>query len=53
MVFAGPRLDVLVITSATDGLDAAARSAAPNSGRLFTAEVGVAGRLTPYWNPVL
>jgi sugar lactone lactonase YvrE len=52
VAFAGPRLDVLVITSATEGLDAPALADAPNSGRLFTAEVGVTGRPTPYWKPV-
>jgi sugar lactone lactonase YvrE len=52
VAFAGPRLDVLVITSATDELDSAALTAAPNSGRLFTAQVGVTGLLTPYWKPV-
>ena len=53
VAFAGPALDVLVITSATDGLDAVALADAPDSGRLFTADVGVSGRPTPYWNPVL
>jgi sugar lactone lactonase YvrE len=53
VAFAGPRLDVLVITSATDGLDGPARSAAPDSGRLCTAKTGAVGRPTPYWNPVL
>jgi sugar lactone lactonase YvrE len=52
VAFAGPALDVLVITSATDGLDAKALAEAPDSGRLFTADVGVTGRATPYWNPV-
>jgi sugar lactone lactonase YvrE len=52
VAFAGPALDVLVITSATDGLDAAALADAPDSGRIFTADVGVTGRATPYWNPV-
>jgi sugar lactone lactonase YvrE len=51
--FAGPALDVLVITTATDGLDGPELTAAPDSGRLFTADVGVTGRATPYWNPVL
>lgn len=53
VAFAGPALDVLVITSATDGLDPVALADAPDSGRLFTARVGVSGRPTPYWNPVL
>jgi sugar lactone lactonase YvrE len=52
VAFAGPALDVLVITTATDELGPAELAAAPDSGRLFTAEVGVTGRLTPYWEPV-
>lgn len=52
VAFAGPRLDVLVITTATEGLDPTELAEAPNSGRLFTAEVGVTGRPTPYWKPV-
>jgi sugar lactone lactonase YvrE len=51
--FAGPALDVLVITSATDGLGPADLADAPDSGRLFTAEVGVRGPATPYWEIVL
>lgn len=53
VAFAGPALDVLVITTATDGLDGPELTAAPDSGRLLTADVGVSGRATPYWNPVL
>ncbi|MCK2218734.1 SMP-30/gluconolactonase/LRE family protein [Actinomadura sp. ATCC 31491] len=46
-VFAGPDLDVLVITTATQDLP----DPGPGDGRLFTAEVGVRGLPTPYWNP--
>jgi sugar lactone lactonase YvrE len=53
VAFAGPALDVLVITSATDGLDRAALAGAPDSGRLCTVRTGAVGRPTPYWNPVL
>jgi sugar lactone lactonase YvrE len=50
VAFAGPDLDVLVITSATQGLSPAQF---PASGHVFTARVGTAGLLTPYWNPAL
>ncbi|WP_433292100.1 SMP-30/gluconolactonase/LRE family protein [Actinoplanes sp. CA-030573] len=49
VAFAGPQLDVLVITTATDGLDAPAE----HDGRIFTTAVETAGLLTPYWNPAL
>jgi sugar lactone lactonase YvrE len=42
--FAGPGLDILVITTATPGNS-------PLSGRLFTARPGVTGLPVPYWNP--
>jgi sugar lactone lactonase YvrE len=42
--FAGPDLDILVITTATTAAD-------PDSGRLFTARVGTAGLPTAYWKP--
>jgi sugar lactone lactonase YvrE len=45
--FAGPDLDVLVITTVTIGLS----DPGPDDGRLFTARVGVRGLPTPYWNP--
>ncbi|MEU5217011.1 SMP-30/gluconolactonase/LRE family protein [Streptomyces sp. NPDC020807] len=41
--FAGPDLDVLVITTATAGLDAAARRAQPDAGRLFACRPGATG----------
>ncbi len=46
-VFAGPELDTLVITSATQDL----AEPGPLDGRLFTTKVGVRGLPTPYWNP--
>jgi sugar lactone lactonase YvrE len=52
VAFAGPALDVLVITTATEGLRPEELAEFPDSGRLFTADVGVRGRTTPYWNPV-
>ena len=53
VAFAGPALDVLVITTATEGLRPEELAEFPDSGRLFTADVGVRGRATPYWIPVL
>ncbi|WP_433381505.1 SMP-30/gluconolactonase/LRE family protein [Actinoplanes sp. CA-142083] len=41
--------DLLVITSATQGLDTVGSS----DGRVLTARVDTAGLPTPYWNPVL
>jgi sugar lactone lactonase YvrE len=49
VAFAGPDLDVLVITTATEELSAADLARHPGSGRLFTARVGVTGLRTPYW----
>ena len=49
VAFAGPGLDILVITSATEGLD----PVPPNAGRIFTCRVHTAGLPTPYWNPAL
>ena len=47
VAFAGPELDVLVITSATEGLE----PVPPNAGRLYTCRVDAAGPPPPYWNP--
>lgn len=49
--FAGPGLDTLVITTATEGMSAEDLTRHPASGRLFTAEVGTTGLRTPYWIP--
>ncbi|HUR01036.1 MAG TPA: SMP-30/gluconolactonase/LRE family protein [Nonomuraea sp.] len=46
-VFAGPDLDTLVITTAIQDLT----EPGPEDGRLCTANVGVRGLPTPYWNP--
>lgn len=51
VAFAGPALDVLVITTATEDLSAAQRAAHPDSGRLFTAHVGATGLPSSYWVP--
>ncbi|MGN9845442.1 SMP-30/gluconolactonase/LRE family protein [Nonomuraea sp. H19] len=50
--FAGPDLDVLVITTSTLGLAEQDLAAHPDSGRLFTARVGVRGLPSPYWAPL-
>ncbi|MBD3943896.1 SMP-30/gluconolactonase/LRE family protein [Microbacterium sp. NEAU-LLC] len=42
-VFAGPELDTLVVTTATEHLTQAQRDAHPLSGRVFTARPGVRG----------
>lgn len=47
--FAGPDLDVLVITTARQGLSPDDLARHPHSGRLFTARVGAVGTVTPYW----
>lgn len=49
VAFAGPELDVLVITTATEKLTEAQREAFPRSGCLFTARVGVRGLPGTYW----
>ncbi|WP_328941279.1 SMP-30/gluconolactonase/LRE family protein [Streptomyces sp. NBC_00250] len=41
--FAGPDLDVLVITTATEGLDEDRRRAEPDAGRLFVCRPGARG----------
>ncbi|MER8037903.1 SMP-30/gluconolactonase/LRE family protein [Streptomyces hydrogenans] len=47
--FAGPDLDVLVITTATHGLPGDRRRAEPDAGRLFVCRPGVTGLpATPY-----
>jgi sugar lactone lactonase YvrE len=49
VAFVGPGRDTLLITTATDQLSAAQLDAAPLSGRLFLAHVGVAGLPVPAW----
>lgn len=53
VAFAGPDLDVLVITTAIQDLAPEDLAKHPNSGRLFTARVDAVGLPSPYWNPSL
>ena len=48
-VFAGPDLDTLVITTATEGLSPEQRERYPLSGRLFTLTPGVQGNQPYLW----
>ncbi|MEV7608595.1 SMP-30/gluconolactonase/LRE family protein [Microbacterium sp. NPDC089320] len=48
--FAGDDLDVLVITTATEGMTAEQRASHPLAGRLFTARPGVRGLPAHHWN---
>ncbi len=50
VAFAGPELDTLLITTATDQLSAAQLDAFPLSGRLFTARVGAVGLPVTPWS---
>ncbi len=52
VAFAGPDLDVLVITTGSSQLTPEQARDHPDSGRLFTAHVGVAGAPVPGWDPV-
>ncbi len=49
--FAGPNLRTLVITTATQKLSAEELAQFPLSGRVFLADVGVAGAPVAYWEP--
>ena len=49
VVFAGPLLDTLVITTASDELTPEQLDAHPLSGRLFTLVPGVTGHPQPLW----
>jgi sugar lactone lactonase YvrE len=51
VAFAGPDMDVLVITTATEDLSPADLARHPDSGRIFAARPGVRGLPTPYWVP--
>jgi sugar lactone lactonase YvrE len=48
--FAGPRLDILVISTAADGLSPDELAAHPDSGALFVADVGVSGLPATAWS---
>jgi sugar lactone lactonase YvrE len=50
VAFAGPDLDLLVITTASEQLSDEQRARYPDSGRLFSCRVGVAGAPVPYWS---
>ncbi|GGW09720.1 calcium-binding protein [Streptomyces narbonensis] len=47
--FAGPARDVLVITTATEGLDEEQRRTEPDAGRLFVCRPGATGLPTPLY----
>ena len=49
VAFVGPSLETLLITTASEQLSAAQLSAYPDSGRLFTADVGVCGLPVTPW----
>ncbi len=51
VAFVGPDLDLLMITTASDELSAAELGKFPDSGRVFTARVDVAGAPVPHWVP--
>jgi sugar lactone lactonase YvrE len=50
VAFVGPSLDTLLITTASEQLSATQRDHYPDSGRLFTAHVGVSGSPVPLWS---
>ncbi|TCK28379.1 sugar lactone lactonase YvrE [Ancylobacter aquaticus] len=46
-VFVGPAFDRVLVTSAWEGMDEAARAADPEHGRTFLLDIGVKGRAEP------
>jgi sugar lactone lactonase YvrE len=50
VAFVGHDLDILLITTASEELTASRLEQFPDSGRLFTCRVGVAGLPVPYWS---
>lgn len=50
VAFVGPGLDTLLITTASEQLSATQIGRYPNSGKLFTVNVGVTGAPVPYWS---
>lgn len=50
VAFVGPKLDRLMITTATAGLDAEGQRAWPQSGKVFLREMSVAGLPVPMWS---
>jgi sugar lactone lactonase YvrE len=53
VAFAGPELDTLVITTATQDLTAQQLSSYPFSGNVFTLKPGVRGLPVPLWNGIV
>ena len=51
VTFAGPQLDLLVISTAIDDMTAEQLAAYPESGSLFLADVGARGLRTSPWRP--
>ena len=49
VAFVGPSLETLLITTASEQLSPAQLAAYPDSGRLFTADVGVCGLPVTMW----
>lgn len=49
VAFAGPGLDTLLITTASEQLSGAQLAEYPDSGRLFIADVGISGLPVPLW----
>lgn len=52
VAFAGPDLDTLIITTATQDLTEEQLAAAPLSGKLFTVRPGVRGLAVPLWSGI-
>jgi sugar lactone lactonase YvrE len=50
VVFAGPDLDTLIITAATQDMSDEQLAAAPLSAKLFSARPGVRGLFASLWN---
>jgi len=50
VAFVGPSLDTMLITTASEQLSDTQRDQYPDSGRLFTAHVGVKGLPVPLWS---
>ena len=49
VAFVGPALDTLLITTASEQLSGPQLARYPDSGRLFTADVGARGNPVPWW----
>jgi len=51
VAFVGPRLGLMLITTAREELTVEQLTGFPDSGRLFLADVGVVGLEVPAWTP--